>query len=110
MENLFFRGKNELRVDLGDLQAEQEKLSNFLRAHYKIDSSPCRKGLKLNASTASAKELEHVVNKFIAHYNLSSTHWTTLDKNTIKIKRFNRTKKPKENKHPTQPSIITHGW
>jgi len=108
--NLFFKAKNELTVDLGDLQAEQMKLADFLRAHFKVDSSPSYKGLKLDAAALSPQELERMVSKFVSRQNLSSTHWVSLDKNSVKIKRFDRTRKTKENKHPTTPATITHGW
>ncbi len=110
VDNLFFRGKNELKVDLGDLQAEREKLSGFLRVHFKVDSSASNTGLKLDASAVSPNELEQMVNKFVSRQNHSSTHRVILDKNSVKIKRFERTKKTKENKHPTTPATITHGW
>jgi hypothetical protein len=110
VDTLFFRHKNELKVDLGDLQAEQMALSDFLRIHFNVASSADYKGLKLDAKVVSLKELQRMVNKFVSRKNLSSTYWVILDKNSVKITRFDRTKKPKENKHPTAPSIITHGW
>jgi hypothetical protein len=109
-QGLFFRRKDELKVDLGDLQDEAENLSNFLFSQLKVSSSVSRKGLELKAQGVSAQELERVVNKFVHHRNLNSTHWVALEKNAVKIYKFNQTKKAKENKNPVQPSVITHGW
>ena len=97
-------------MDLGDLRAEQEKLADFLRVHFKVDSSASYKGIKVDAAVVSLTELERMVNKFVSRQNLSSTHRVVLDKNNVKVIRFVRIRKSKENKHPTQPSIITHGW
>lgn len=107
---MFFKHNDELKVDLGDLQSEKENLSIFLRSHFKIDSSPSREGLKLNVEDVSPQELERIVNKFVYHRNLNSTHWVALERNVVKISRFKHPKKTKENKNPVSPSIITHGW
>jgi hypothetical protein len=95
---------------MGDLQSEKENLSNFLRSHFKVDSSPSYEGLNLNTEDVPPRELERMVNKFVYHRNLNSTHWVALEKNAVKINRFKHHKKTKENKHPVSPSIITHGW
>jgi hypothetical protein len=95
---------------MGDLQSEKENLSNFLRAHLKVDSTPTHEGLKLNTKNVSPQELERTVNKFVYHRNLNSTHWVAIEKNIIKINKFEHSKKTKKNKNPTSPSIITHGW
>jgi len=58
----------------------------------------------------SPQELERIVNKFVYHQNLNSTHWVALERNVVKINRFKHPKKTKENKNPVSPSIITHGW
>jgi hypothetical protein len=107
---LLFKHKDQLKVDLGDLQNEKENLSDFLRSHLKVDSSPSDEGLKLNAEDVSPQELEKIVNKFVYHRNLNSTHWVALEKNVVKINRFKHPKKTKHNKKPVSPSIITHGW
>jgi hypothetical protein len=107
---LLFKHTNQLKVDLGDLQSEKENLSNFLRSHFKVDSSSSNEDLKLNAEDVSPQELERIVNKFVYHRNLNSTHWVALEKNVVKINRFKHPKKTKENKNPVSPSIITHGW
>lgn len=98
-------------MDLGDLQNEKENLSNFLRVHLKVDSSPSPEGLRLNTETVSPEELERIVNKFVYHRNLNSTHWVALEKHTVKINKFEHPeKKPKKNRNPLTPSIIKHGW
>jgi hypothetical protein len=107
---LFFRRKDEVKVDLGDLPNEKEALTDFLRIHFKVESSPGYKGLTINSKAVSVAELEAMVSKFVSRQNLSATHWVMRDKKGVKIKRFEQHKKIKENKHPTQPAIITHGW
>jgi hypothetical protein len=97
-------------VDLGDLQSEKENLLNFLSSHFKIDSSPSPEGLNLKVEDVSPTELERIVNKFVYHRNLNSTHWVALEKNVVKINRFKHSEKTKKNKNPITPSIITHGW
>jgi hypothetical protein len=95
---------------MGDLQSEKENLSNFLRSHLKVDSTPTPEGLKLNTENVSSQELERIVNKFVYHRNLNGTHWVATEKNIIKINKFEHPKKTRKNKNPTSPSIITHGW
>ena len=97
-------------MDLGDLQSEKENLSNFLRSHSKLGSFPCHEGLNLNVEDVSPQELERIVNKFVYHRNLNSTHWVALERNVVKINRFKHPKETKENKNPVSPSIIKHGW
>jgi hypothetical protein len=95
---------------MGDLQGEKEDLSAYLESHFKIESSPLNEGLSINAEKVSPQELERIVNKFVYHRNLNSTHWVELDKNVVKIRKFEHTEKTKKNKHPITPSIIKHGW
>jgi hypothetical protein len=81
---LLFKHKDQLKVDLGDLQNEKENLSDFLHSHLKVDSTPSDEGLKLNAEDTSPQELERIVNKFVYHRNLNSTHWVALEKTSSK--------------------------
>jgi hypothetical protein len=107
---LLFKRTNELKVDLGDLESEKENLSNFLRSHFKINSSSNYEGLKLDAEDVSPQELERMVNKFVYHRDLNNTHWVALERNVVKINRFKHSKKNKKNKNPLPPSKISHGW
>jgi hypothetical protein len=95
---------------MGDLQGEKENLSNFLHSHLKVDSSPSDEGLKLAAEDVSPQELERIVNKFVYHRRLNSTHWVALEKTVVRIKRFEHHKETKKNKNPVAPSKISHGW
>jgi len=93
-----------------DLDNEKENLSNFLRIHFRLHSSLNNVGLELNEEDVSPQELAKMVNKFVYHKNLNSTHWVALENKIVKINQFKHAKKTKENKNPVTPSIIKHGW
>lgn len=95
---------------MGDLEKEQENLSNFLLSHFKIHSSTGYDGLRFEAQAVSPKELEKMVNKFVYHRDLNGTHWVALENTVVKINRFKPVKKIKKNKHPVSPNKISHGW
>ncbi len=107
---LVFKHESHLKVDMGDLQGEKEALSSFMHSQFNLNSSSSHEGLELNAEQVSPQELERIVNKFVYHKNLNNAYWATLEKNVVKINKFKRHKKIKENKHPLTPSIIKHGW
>ena len=99
-----------VKIDVGDLDSEKENLANFLHIEFQLDSSIIREGLKLNMDEAPAIALARMVNKFVYRKNLNRTHWVAVKNNVVKINRFKPQTKVKENKHPTTPSTIKHGW
>ena len=99
-------------MDLGDLDEEREHLNSFLNTKLKIAFTTAQNKLVSDSDGVSPQDLERVVNKFIYHRNLNSTHWVSLEKNTVKINTFkNKEKKhEKQKKGTTTPATITHGW
>jgi hypothetical protein len=102
---LLFGHKNEpqmdLQVDLGDLQNEKEHLTSFLQLHLKVSVSQVEDKLRVDSETVSLQELRHVVNKFVYHRDLNSTHWVSIEGSTIKINRFEVIEK--KEKHEKEP-------
>ena len=53
-----------------------------------------------------------MVNKFVYHKNLNSTHWVTVENNVVKINKFKGSSKKKE-KHEKEKSphqTATQSW
>jgi hypothetical protein len=48
VEDLLFKHKSVVKVDMADLDGEKENLANFLRSQFKLKSSITPKGLELN--------------------------------------------------------------
>jgi len=86
----------ELRVDLGDLQSEKERLSSFLQSKLKVDVVPVENKLTVSSERLSAEELQRVVTKFVYHRNYNNTHWVSIEGTTVKINRFKGASKKKE--------------
>jgi len=86
----------ELRVDLGDLQSEKERLSSFLQSKLKVAVVPVENKLTVNSERLSAEELQRVVTKFVYRWNFNNTHWVSIEGTTVKINRFKGTAKKKE--------------
>jgi hypothetical protein len=108
---LLFKHKNVVKVDMADLDAEKENLSNFLSSQYKLDSSKTPKGLELNAENVPACSLAVMVKKFVYHKNLNSTHWVGVENNEVKIYRFKGTNKKKEKHKKSMPhQNISQSW
>ena len=100
---MLFRHKSVVKVDMADLDGEKENLANFLRSHFKLNSSITPKGLELNMEDVSTYSLARMVNKFVYHKNLNSTHWVTTENNVVKINRFKGTTKKKEKQKKSMP-------
>ena len=111
---MLFRHKNkiEFHVDLGDLDNEKERLSNFLQSNLQASVASSHNKLAVNSENLSVRELQRVVTKFIYHRNLNLTHWVSVEGATVKINRFKGTAKKKE-KHkkeaPHQTAIQSWG-
>jgi len=102
--------KSPVRVEMADVVDEKENLANFLRKHFKLSPTLKEEGLELKGEEVSTFELQRMVNKFVNSKRLNLTHWVAAEGNVVKIKRFNREKKEKKNKHPVTASTIHHGW
>lgn len=113
-QTLLFKHKDhQLKVDLGDLQDEKEKLANFLHSQLKVEANPYKQGLIIKPEDISPPELKKAVNKFIYHQNLNGTHWVSLEMYVIKINRFKSNKKkaePKKQKKTQQHATLTQSW
>lgn len=108
---MFFRRKNKLKVDLGEMQDEREHLSSFLRSSLKVDVTSSGNKLLLDSEELSSQKLKGLVTKFVYHRNLNNTYWVALEDDVVKISKFKSAKKNKKRKKEvTQPSIIKHGW
>ena len=108
---LLFKHKNKLKVDLGDLLEEKDRLSSFLRSSLKVDVTTIANELIVDTEKTSPQELKALVTKFIYHRNLNNTFWVGLEGSIVKINKFKGVKKPeKRKKEGTSPSMISHGW
>jgi hypothetical protein len=111
VEDLLFKHKSVVKVDMADLDAEKTDLANFLHSPFKLNSSTTPKGLELNAEDVPIYSLAIMVKKFVYHKNLNSTHWVTVENNVVKINRFkNTTKKKEKHKKSTPHQNITQSW
>ena len=108
---MLFKHKSVIKVDMADLDDEKENLANFLRSHFKLNSSTTPKGLELNMEDVATYSLARMVNKFVYHKNLNSTHWVTVENNVVKINRFKGAIKKKEKHKKSMPhQSITQSW
>ncbi len=108
---MLFKHKSVVKVDMEDLDGEKENLANFLHSHFKLNPSIALKGLELNMDDISTYSLARMVNKFIYHKNLNSTHWIKVESNVVKINKFKGTTKKKEKHKKTMPhQNITQSW
>ncbi len=111
MEDLLFKHKSVVKVDMADLDGEKENLANFLRSQFKIDSTITPKGLELNMEDVPTYSLAIMVKKFVYHKNLNSKHWVTVENNVVKINRFKGSTKKKEKHKKSMPhQNITQSW
>jgi translation initiation factor 2 beta subunit (eIF-2beta)/eIF-5 len=109
---LFDRNKheNKLQVDLGDVQQEKEHLLNFLQTHLKAPITENGKGVVVDSNEISLQELQHVVNKFVYHRNLNSTHWVSAEDKTVKINRFKTEKRKEKSKKEAPHQTLVQSW
>jgi hypothetical protein len=109
--NLLFKHKNVIKVDMGDLDDEKEKLADFLRSQFKLNSSITPKGLEMNEDGVLSSSVAVMVKKFLSRKNLSNTHWVSIENNVVKINRFKRTTKEEEKHKKSSPhQNITQSW
>jgi len=111
VKDLLFKHKSFVKVDMADLDGEKENLANFLLSHYKLNSSMTSKGLELNMDDVTIISLASMVNKFVYHKNLNSTHWVTVENNVVKINKFKGSNKKKEKHQKESPhQSATQSW
>ena len=102
--------KVPVRIEMVDLDEQRESLAGFLQKHNKLNSKVIRDGLELTGTDVSAFELQRMVSKFVSSKGLNLTHWVAVERNVVKIKKFNHKNDNKKNKHPQTASTIRHGW
>jgi hypothetical protein len=109
---LFNRKKeSQFKVDLGDLQGEQEHLSSFLEKKLQASVVQIKGKLAVDAQKIEMAELFHTVKKFIYSRDLNRTHWASIEGETVKINRFKGHDKGKENKKKASPhQTLTQSW
>ena len=90
------KGRNEFRIDLGDLENEKENLSIFLQSNLKLTVAFTQKSLAVTSENLSVQDLKRIVTKFVYHRHLSNTHWVSIEGATVKINRFKSAEKKKE--------------
>jgi len=111
---LLFRHKSEpakLQVDLGDLQNEKDRLTNYLQLHLKVTASPVKDKLAVDSGNVTLSDLHHAVKKFIYSTGHSATHYISIEGATVKINRFKGHEKKKE-KHDrgSMHQSATQSW
>jgi hypothetical protein len=111
LSTLLFRRKNKLKVDLGELHNEGDKLSSFLHSSLKIDVTSKGNKLSIDSDELLPRELKRTVRKFIYNQKLNNTYWVDLEGDVVKIHKFkNKTNKPKKRKKGQTPSMFPHGF
>jgi hypothetical protein len=93
VEDLLFKHKSIVKVDMADLDGDKEKLADFLNSQFKLNSSITPKGLELNMEDVPTYSLARMVKKFVYHKNL---------KGTVKKKEKHKKSMPHQN--------ITQSW
>jgi hypothetical protein len=82
-----------LKVDLGELKDETESLSDFLTSKFKLNVTSRGNQIFVESENLSSKELERLVNKFVYHQNFMDKYWVGLERDVIKIEKFEHSKK-----------------
>jgi hypothetical protein len=111
VEDLLFKHKSVVKVDMEDLDSEKENLANFLSSQFKLNSSKTSRGLELNMEDVQTYSLATMVKKFVYHKNLNITHWVNVENNVVKINKFKSNSKKKEKHKKSMPhQNITQSW
>ena len=107
---LFFRGKNKLKVDLGELTDECEALSSFLSSKLKVNVTSNDNKIFVDSNYSLSNELKRLVNKFVYRKHLNHKYWVALEGDVVKVNKFKRYEKKEKEKKGIFPSTIKHGW
>ena len=109
-EDLLFKHKGTIKVDLADLENERNNLAEYLMSHFKVDSTLTSKGLEVNQEKAPTASLANMVTKFLYHKNLNSTHWVSIENNVVKISKFKGPKKKEKHGKSTPSQNPAQSW
>ena len=108
---LFLRGKHKLTVALDKLKKEsRNSLSSFLSSKLKADVDLSGNKILVYDDSLSAKELKHLVNKFVYHQHLNHHYWVELEGDVVKVHKFKHAEKKEKEQAGATPSTIKHGW
>lgn len=108
---LFLRGKRKLTVALSKLKKESRKsLSSFLTSKLDADVKVSGNKILVFDDSLSAKELKHLVNKFVYHQHLNRHYWVELEGDVVILHKFKHAEKKEKEQAGATPSTIKHGW
>ena len=108
---LFLRGKRKLTVALSKLEKESRKsLSSFLTSKLDADVKVSGSKILVYDDSLSAKELKHLVNKFVYQQHLNRHYWVELEGDVVKLRKFKHAEKKEKEQAGATPSTIKHGW
>ena len=111
VNTLLFGHKNRLQIDLGDLQDQKENLTSFLQSKLNVSVSSGKSKLVLDSEKVTVLELHQAVTKYVHRHNLGSTHWVSVQDETVKINRFKISEKKKEKHKKNKPhQSLTQSW
>jgi len=110
--DLLFRRKEKLHVDLGDLDEEKGRLSDFLKSNLKVEVTLNENKLMLNSERIAPQDLQRAVTKFVYRRNLNSICWVSLDGDKVRINKFKNAvkKSEKDKKKSSGHQTITQSW
>ncbi len=98
---MFLRGKQKLKVDLGELNDECEALSSFLSSKLEADVTSSGNKIFVDSNSSSSSELKRLVTKFVYRRHLNHKYWVALEGDVVKLHKFKRSeKKEKERNFP----------
>ncbi len=107
---MLFGHRNNLQIELGDLQDEKERLASFLQSNLNASVTSKKNELILISENLSPLELHKAVTEYIRRHNLSRAYWVSVENKTIKINKFRGSSK-KETSKKTKPSqTLTQSW
>ena len=103
-------GRKKLKIKLGDMKDEEERLHGFLTSKLSDRVSLKSSEITVDSRATSAVKLKKLVNKFVYRRNLMNKYWVELNGDEIRISKFKRRKESLESKKGTPPSIIIYGF
>lgn len=107
---MLFGHKNRLQIDLGDLQNEKERLTNFLQSTLKVSVTSEKNRLVLDSEKLSPPELQKAITEYVHRHNLSRAYCVSLEDKTVKINRFRGSNKKRENKKGKPSQSMAQTW
>jgi hypothetical protein len=96
---------------MGDLQNEKANLTSFLQSTLNVSAvAQGENKLTVDSEKLTVLELHQAVTKYIHRHNLSRTHYASVQDKTVKINRFEGSKKKKEKHSKNASQSITQSW